>query len=153
MIVLGGLGVQQVKVDALQKIPTPNDIPQLCVCLRMANYYCQFVKDFNLIGKPLTMLTCKDQDWTWGRKQCYSFETSKQNLGFILVFQRLDVTKAFQFHVDRSTLDLGVHLTQKYDGRREYAITYASHSNNKVESNYSSYEGEALAAVWGVYHF
>jgi hypothetical protein len=32
-------------------------------------------------------------------------------------------------------------------------ISYASRSNNKPESNYSSYAGECLAAVWGVrYH-
>jgi hypothetical protein len=32
-------------------------------------------------------------------------------------------------------------------------ISYASRSNNKPESNYSSYAEECLAAVWGVrYH-
>lgn len=65
MIELGGLGVQQAKVDALQKIQTPNGVPQLRVFLGLVNYYRQFVKDFSLIPKPLTMLTCKYQDWTW----------------------------------------------------------------------------------------
>jgi hypothetical protein len=31
MIILGGLGVQQAKVDALQNIPAPVDVPRLCV--------------------------------------------------------------------------------------------------------------------------
>ena len=53
------------KVDALQKILAPDNIPQLRVFLRLAHYYRQFVKDFSLIAKPLTILTSKDQDWTW----------------------------------------------------------------------------------------
>ena len=64
MIVLGGLGVQQAKVDALQKILAPNDVPQLRAFLELANYYRRFVKDFSLIAKPLTTFTSKDQDWT-----------------------------------------------------------------------------------------
>ena len=39
MINLGGLGVQQAKVDALQKLPTPVNVPRLYVFLGLANYY------------------------------------------------------------------------------------------------------------------
>ena len=37
MIILKGFGVQQTKVDALLKIPTPNNVLQLCVFLGLAN--------------------------------------------------------------------------------------------------------------------
>ena len=69
MIIPGGLGVQQAKVDALQKIPAPVDVPRLRAFLGLANYYRRFVKNFSLIAKPLTILTSKDQPWTWGREQ------------------------------------------------------------------------------------
>ena len=39
MIVLGRLVVQQTKVDALQKTPTPNDDLGLCFFFGLANYY------------------------------------------------------------------------------------------------------------------
>jgi hypothetical protein len=39
MIIPGGLGVQQAKVDALQKIPAPVDVPRLRAFLGLANYY------------------------------------------------------------------------------------------------------------------
>jgi hypothetical protein len=39
MIVLGGLGVQQAKVEALQRIPPPTNVPRLQAFLGLANYY------------------------------------------------------------------------------------------------------------------
>jgi hypothetical protein len=71
--------VQQAKVDALQKIPAPVDVPRLRAFLGLANYYRQFVKNFSLIDKPLTILTSKDQPW--GHEQYLAFETLKQKLG------------------------------------------------------------------------
>ena len=44
-------------------------------------------------------------------------------------------------------------LTLKDDFGREYVVAYASQSNNTVKANYSSYEGEALVAIWAVAHF
>jgi len=46
-----------------------------------------------------------------------------------------------------------VVLVQKDNVGLEYIIAFASRSNNNVESNYSSYEGEALATVWAIAHF
>ena len=67
MIIPGGLGVQQAKVDALQKISTSVDVPRFCVFLGLVNYYRQFVKTFSLFAKPLTIFTSKDKPWTWDR--------------------------------------------------------------------------------------
>ena len=139
--------MQQAKVDALQKIPAPVDVPRLRAFLGLANYYRRFVKNFSLIAKPLTILTSKDQPWTWGREQQQAFETLKQKLGTALVLRRPDVSKSFQLHTDWSSLGLGAVLTQKDDFGREYVVAYASLSNNTTEANYSSYEEEALAAV------
>ena len=97
----------------------------------------------------MTMLTSKDQDGTWGCKQCHSFETLKQRL----VASTSQHYKNFQLHTDWGALSLGAVLTQKDDVRQDYVIAYASCNNNKVESNYSSYEGKALAMVWAISHF
>ena len=75
MIIPGGLGVQQPKMDALQKFLAPVDVPRFCGFLGLANYYRQFVKNFSLIAKPLTILISEDQPWTWGREQQHTFET------------------------------------------------------------------------------
>jgi hypothetical protein len=44
-------------------------------------------------------------------------------------------------------------LTQMDDDRKEFVIAYASQSNNNAEAQYSSYEGECLAAIWAIAHF
>ena len=61
MIIPGGLGMQQAKVNTLQKIPAPVDVLGLRVFLGLANYYHRFVKDFSLIAKLLIILTSKDR--------------------------------------------------------------------------------------------
>jgi hypothetical protein len=43
-------------------------------------------------------------------------------------------------------------LNQLNEEGKEYVPTYASWSNNKAKSNYSSYEGECLTIVWVVIH-
>ena len=119
----------------------------------MANYYRRFVKNFSLIAKPLTILTGKDQPWTWGREQEQAFATLKLKLGSAPILRRPDASRPFQLHTDWSAVGLGAVLTQKDDEGREYVVAFASRSNNNAESNYSSYEGEALAAVWAIAHF
>ena len=64
MIILGGLDVQQAKVDALQKISAPVNMSRIHAFLGLANYYHQIIKNFSLIAKPLTILTNKGQPWT-----------------------------------------------------------------------------------------
>ena len=59
----GGLGVQTAKVEALNKIPIPRDVPRLRAFLGLANYYRRFVRNFSVIAKPLIQLTRTGQEW------------------------------------------------------------------------------------------
>ena len=59
----------------------------------------------------------------------------------------------FELHTDWAKTSLGAVLSQRDDDKNEYVIAYASCSNNRPKSNFSSYEGEALAVVWAVTHF
>jgi hypothetical protein len=58
---------------------------------------------------------------------------------------------------------IGAIIGQLDDEGKEYVIAYASRSNNKAESNYSSYEGSVLLlygpsyisalSLWHQFHF
>jgi hypothetical protein len=66
---------------------------------------------------------------------------------------RPDPNREFELHTDWSAAGCGEILQQRGKVGEERVISYASRSNNKPESNYSSYAEECLAAVWGVrYH-
>ena len=145
--------MQQTKVDALQKISASIDVPRLHAFLGLQNYYHQFVKNFSLIAKPLTILTSKVQPWTWGHEQQHTFEILKQRLGAVLVLQRLDVSKSFQLHTNWSLLDLEAILNQKIDFDQECVVAYALQSNNIADTNYLSYKEKTLATVWAIAHF
>jgi len=47
-------------------------------------------------------------------------------------------------------MGLGAVLVQKDDVGQEYVIAFVSKSNNNAKSNYSSYEGKALATIWTI---
>jgi hypothetical protein len=63
VIYLGGLGVQQIKVEAIARIPRPMDVSRVRAFMGLANYYCRYVKSFSAMAKPLNMLLKLDQEW------------------------------------------------------------------------------------------
>jgi hypothetical protein len=56
VIYLGGLGVQQVKVEAIACILHPMDVNRVRAFMGLANYYHRYVKGFSAMAKPLNML-------------------------------------------------------------------------------------------------
>jgi hypothetical protein len=63
VINLGGLVVQQVKVEGIARISRPTDVSRVWTFMGLANYYCKYVKSFNVMAKPLNMLLKLDQEW------------------------------------------------------------------------------------------
>ncbi|GJP34863.1 hypothetical protein CLOM_g19347 [Closterium sp. NIES-68] len=101
---------------------------------------------------PLNQLLRDGQAWRWGAEE----EAARKDLlaavksGTLL---QIPVRSApFTLYTDWSRSGLGAVLCQKIKGE-ERVVAYASKSCSVTEANYSSYEGEGLAAVWGVTHF
>jgi hypothetical protein len=147
VIYLGGLGVQQVKVEAIAHIPRPMDVNRVHAFMGLVNYYCRYVKGFNAMAKPLNMLLKLDQEWQSGDEQERAFVELKARLIAAPTLRRPIRERPFQLHIDWSMLGLGTMLTQCDDERKEFVVAYVSHSNNVAKSCYSSYEGECLVAV------
>jgi hypothetical protein len=63
VIYLGGLGVQQAKVEVIARISHPTNVHRVRVFMGLTNYYRRYVKGFSVMAKPLNMLLKLDQEW------------------------------------------------------------------------------------------
>ena len=68
-----GVKVAVDKVDAVSSCPMPTCVWEVQGFLGLANFYSRFVKGFAVIAKPLTNLTRKDKDFTWGTEEEATF--------------------------------------------------------------------------------
>jgi hypothetical protein len=141
------------KVVAILEMPNAIDVHISKSFIGLCNYYKIYVQDFSAITHPLYALLKKDVAWTWSEEAQETFNTLKEKLSNFPILRRLDFSKVFILHTNWSTFGIGAILRQLDEEGKEYVIAYASQSNNKAESNYSSYEGECLAVVWAVIHF
>jgi hypothetical protein len=145
--------VHWAKVVAILEMPNPIDVHTLRNFIRLCNYYKIYVQDFNTIAHPLYALLKKDVVWTWSEEAQEAFNTFKEIFLEFPILRRPDFNKVFIAYIGWSAFGIGVILGQLDEEGKEYVNTYESQSNNKAESNYSSYERECLAIVWVVIHF
>jgi hypothetical protein len=134
-------------------MPNPTDVHTLRSFIELCNYYKIYVQDFSTIDYPLYALLKKDVAWTWNEEAKEAFNTLKEKLLEFPILKRFVFNKVFILHTNYNTLGIDVIFNQLDEEAKEYVITYASQSNNKAKSNYSSYEGECLAVIWVVIHF
>jgi hypothetical protein len=119
------------------------------------NYYRKFLKECNMIARPLNDLLKKDVDFLaeLSTEHKAAINKLKEMLCSAPLLERPDPNWEFELHTDRSAAGCRAILQERGEAGEERVISYASRSNNKPESNYSSYAGKCLAAVWGVrYH-
>ncbi len=146
-----GLTPHQAKVSAIRALRAPTNVSELRSVLGFLNYYRCYVPGFSELAAPMNNLLKKDAKWQWGPEQAAALEQLKAALcqdGVAL--RRFDVDAPTKLYTDWSKHGIAAVLTQAGPDGKEYLVACVSRSLNKHERNYSSYEGEMLAAVWGV---
>ena len=149
-----GLSPHEAKVAAIRALPEPANVSELQSVLGFMNYYRAYVPNYSAIARPLTRLTSKNTPWEWGELQARAFSQLKDELcteGRAL--RRAEDGCPYLLYTDWSGDGIGAVLAQKHPDGNEYMTACISRSLNKHESNYSSYEGEMLAAVWAIKTF
>ena len=149
-----GLTPHEAKVAAIRQLRAPTNVSELRSLLGFINYYRCYVPDFSRKAQPLNKLLAKDVPWQWGPEQQAAVNALKDELcdnGKVLRQAKAGVP--YVLHTDWSKEGISGVLGQVDKDGNEYMVACISRSTNKHERNYSSYNGELLAAVWSIKTF
>jgi hypothetical protein len=118
----------------------------------LASFYRRLVPKFAELAKPLTMLTHKDQKFSWGPLQQQAFDSMKEKLCTASVLAYPNFGLPFILTTDASKIAVAAILSQAQDGV-ERPIAYASRQMNTAKQRYTASEAEMLGLVWATKHF
>ncbi len=153
---VNGIGItpMEAKVAAIKDLKSPTNVSHLRSLLGFLNYYRSFVENFSKRAAPLTQLLRNDVPWDWTEERELAYQDLKNALCVEgVALQHFNKDRKTIIHTDWSSYGLGAVLGQVDELGREVIVACISRSLNKHEANYSSFEGEMLAAVWAVKTF
>ncbi|CAI7926010.1 unnamed protein product [Closterium sp. NIES-54] len=148
----GKIGIQQAKVQVLDRLREPRDKSGLRAVLGFLSYFRRFVPNFSKRATVLNGMLREDKAWEWGEKQREVLQDLMTAVKTATVLRLPAADQPFILYTDWSSQGMGAILCQEVEGV-EKVVAYASRSCNPAEAQYSSYIGEGLAAVWAVGHF
>jgi len=102
-----GIKMDPEKVNAILKWPEPTNVKQVHTFLGLGNFYRRFIKDYAIMARPMTDLTCKDTVFNFGEKECAAFEAFKAAFTRALVLQYPDQDCEFRLETDVSEFTIG----------------------------------------------
>jgi hypothetical protein len=106
-----GVDMDQDKVQAVVDWPAPSSLRALRGFLDLAGYYRKFIKDFGVLGAPLTQLL-KKEGFSWSDEANNAFLLLKQALTSAPVLRLPDFNNTFIVECDASDSDFGAVLHQ-----------------------------------------
>jgi len=145
-----GIKMEEEKVKGILDWPILKCIQNMQKFLGLANYYCQFIKGFVSIARPLHNIIKKDQKWDWIERQEKAFRELKEWFTKEPVLVVPDLNKKMRMEVDVSDYTIGgVLLMECKDGLWK-PMAFLSKSLNKTERNYKIHNKEMLAIIRGL---
>lgn len=151
-----GLRTNPDKVEAMVNYPRPKNSTEVKRFLGLASWYRRFVPHFSTIVSPLNELLKggkgKKLPIQWNDVAEKAFQDVKQALVSAPILSSPDFSLKFTIQCDASATGLGSVLTQVQDGV-EKVIAFASRSLSRTERNWSTYQRELAAVLFGITKF
>jgi len=136
-----------VKIASIDTWPIPKNVMDVRKVVGFFNFYCPFIEGFAHIARPLHQLTCKNQEWRWGKEEQEAFDTLKAQVTAEPVLAHANLKDQFKLEVDASGYAVGAVLLQYKEDGKKHPIGYYSATLNEVQRNYDIYNLELLAIV------
>ena len=117
--IVSGDGVQPdpMNTSKIRDWPVPGSVTEVRQFLGLCSYYRKFVKNFSIIAKPLSDLTCKESGLVWNSRCQEAFDELKAKLlGSEITAFPLDDTP-FTLDTDACDTGIGAVLSQVQNGR------------------------------------
>lgn len=143
-----GLKPDPAKVEAVTKMPRPEDVEGVQRLNGFVNYLAKFLPKLSEIMEPIRRLTRKDTQWQWSEEQDNAFQKIQHMVTQAPVLSYYDPCNELTIQCDASQSGLGAALLQ--NGR---PIEYASRALTETEKRYAQIEKEMLAIVFSLERF
>ena len=131
-----GIRLDESKVEAIEKLPRPQDVKGLKSFLGHASFYRRFVNEFAKIVAPLTDLQEKDVPFPFDNNCVMAFQQLKKALTTTPIIQPPNWEKPFEIMCDASDFAIGAVLEQRDDEKKLIVIHYASRLLTNEQRNF-----------------
>jgi len=142
-----GIKMDPEKVNAILKWPEPTNVKQVLAFLGLGNFYWCFIKDYAIMARPMTDLTCTDTVFNFGEKERAAFEALKAAFTRAPVLQYPNQDREFHLETDASEFAVGGVISVKCEDGKFRPVAYMSHSMTPPERNYPIHDKEMLAII------
>ncbi len=145
------------KIEKMVNIGSPKNLKELRLRLGLFSFYCQYIKGFLSITKPMYELIQIENGkyvlFVWNEKKQKAFDEIKRRMTMAPIIAHPNFKEPFILYTDVSREGIGAVLYQKDNQGKERMIVCTSRALNQYEKNYPITEKECLAIVWGIEKF
>ena len=149
-----GICCDRSKVEAINKITTPDSIEEVRQFNGMCSYYRKFISHYSDISKCFNDMTKKGATFNWTKECDATFKLLKEKLmeDPVLIIPQVD--KDYVIHCDASKYSYSGILQQTRPGTEELApVAYFSGNFDKTQVKWNITEKEAYAIYKSVKKF
>jgi hypothetical protein len=139
--------MEKTKIKTILEWRTPKSKNDVHVWNGFCNFYCQYIKGYSSIAKPLTRLL-GNTPFEWGPVKQKAFEDMKELVVSEPVIAQPLPTGVFHIEVDASGFTLGGVLSQHHPDGKWHPVTFISRVMSPAELNYNIYDKELLAIMY-----
>ncbi|KAL8597750.1 hypothetical protein ACOMHN_001709 [Nucella lapillus] len=148
LVTKDGLQIDPEKLEAVLKMPKPQDVEGVRRFCGFVNYLSKFLPKLSDVLEPIRQLTRTDVAWTWTPTHDKAFETVQKLVTEAPVLAFYNPEEELTIQCDASQSGLGAVLLQN-----ERPVAYASRALTDTETRYAQIEKELLAIVFAVEKF